>query len=126
MTGQTYKKLKEKWKRERLAKEKQAKKMKTVLLKKGVPVFKRFGIQKVVLFGSVADNRSGERSDIDLLVIPLSAESFWNCRRELEQELDFPIDLYTQDDDQTFINKILQRGEVIYEVQPGIIESRRA
>lgn len=42
------------------------------------------------------------------------------------QELEYPIDLYTQDDDRTFVNKILQRGESMYEVQPGITESRHS
>jgi predicted nucleotidyltransferase len=112
----TYEKLKQRWQAEKTARTQQAKARKAALLTKGIPIFQKCGVQKVVLFGSVADNSSEETSDLDLLAMPLAAENYWECRRELEQVLDCPIDLYTQDDEQTFVAKILQRGEVVYEI----------
>ena len=73
--------------------------------------------QKVVLlFGSVLTHRSTPTSDIDLLVVPLSAVDYWKFHHELEQSLGYPVDIYTQEDDPVFVQKILQRGEVVYEV----------
>ena len=112
----TYEKLKQRWQAEQMARAQQAEARKAAILTKGISIFKKFGVQKVVLFGSVADNSSGETSDLDLLAAPLSAKNYWACRHELEQAVEYPIDLYTQDDEQTFVAKILQRGEVIYEV----------
>jgi predicted nucleotidyltransferase len=52
-------------------------------------------------------------SDLDLLVIPVTAENYWPLRRDLEAVVDRPLDLYTQDDDPDFVRKIMERGEPI-------------
>jgi len=75
----------------------------------------RYGVQKVVLFGSVAEGRCGPRSDVDLLVQPVSNEHYWGLRRDLEDALGVPLDLYTDRDDPEFVKKIVARGEVVYE-----------
>ena len=112
-----YDKLKKKWLLEKLERERISKEMKSAVISKGMPLFKEFGLRKVVLFGSVVDRRSGENSDIDILAIPLSGDRYWSFRHELEEALGYPLDLYTQDDDDRFVKKILERGEVVYEVQ---------
>lgn len=108
--------MKTKWFLGKLVREKTSERLRCEVISKGMPLFVKFGIKKVVLFGSVVDGRAGEASDIDILVLPLSSDQYWQCRHELEQVVNYPVDLYTQDDDQKFVSKILTRGEVIYEV----------
>lgn len=90
--------------------------VKSLLLERGISVFEKYGISKVVVFGSVADGFSDELSDIDILVLPLKNNQYWDLRHELEEAVDLPIDLYTDLDDEDFVDKILVRGETIYEV----------
>ncbi len=78
------------------------------------PLFRQYGVETAVLFGSVADGRCHPESDIDMLVIPLPPEDWGPLRRALSEILNRPIDLYTQTDDPQFIRKVFQRGEVIY------------
>lgn len=112
----TFDKLKEKWDSQKRERESRSRQLKLSLIKKGTPLFKKYGIKKAVLFGSVKDERLTENSDIDILVMPLSAGQFWAFRHELEEALDFPVDLYTESDDHEFVEKILERGETVYEV----------
>jgi predicted nucleotidyltransferase len=86
------------------------------LLKEGRPVFVKYGIQKAVLFGSLADRRFQKSSDVDIFVAYLPNEKFYDFKRELENAVALPIDLYTDKDDPVFVKKILTRGEVIYEI----------
>ncbi|MBL7180960.1 MAG: nucleotidyltransferase domain-containing protein [Desulfobacterales bacterium] len=69
-----------------------------------------------MIFGSVADNLCNEKSDLDILVIPLSNEKYWDFRHELEEALGLQIDLYTKNDDPVLVKKIFSRGEIVYEV----------
>ena len=109
-------KLKEKWEREKKEREMRSKEYKETLLAKGIPVFKRYGIKQAVIFGSIQDERAIEGSDIDLFVQPLPNDKYWKFRRDLEESVEFPVDLYTDQDDKIFIDKIISRGEVIYAV----------
>lgn len=113
----TYDTLRARWQADKTRRQERARAMKQAVLTKGPAVFEKFGIQTVVLFGSVQDGRSHAASDIDLLAMPLAARDYWRCRHELEEALDYPLDLYTQDDDPIFVRKILDRGETIYDVQ---------
>jgi predicted nucleotidyltransferase len=90
--------------------------LKTLLLERGVAVIKKFDIRKVIVFGSVADGVCDDRSDIDILVMPLKNSKYWDFRHELEEAVDLPIDLYTDLDDPVLVEKIISRGETIYEV----------
>ena len=111
-----YAKLKKRWLSNKLERREISEGLRSEVISKGMPLFIKFGIKKVVLFGSVVDRRARETSDIDILVLPLSSDQYWQCRHELEQAVNYPVDLYTQDDDQKFVSKVLTRGEVIYEV----------
>jgi predicted nucleotidyltransferase len=113
----TFEKLKQKWLNDKQKRINRAAELKTALLTRGEPIFKKYGIRKVVLFGSVADERSGRASDIDILVQPLSADKYWDFRRELEDEINATVDIYTDNDDHVFVKKILSRGETVYEIQ---------
>ena len=112
----SFDKLKEKWAREREKRVALAGKIKERFLDRGITIFKKFGVQKVMLFGSVARGYCCERSDLDVLVISLPNEKYWDFRHELEEAVDIQLDIYTEGDDPIFIKKILSRGEVLYEL----------
>ncbi len=111
-----YDKLQQKWLFNKHKMKTQAEEMMATVIIKGRPVFKKYGFNKVILFGSISEGISSRNSDIDMLVIPLLKDQYWQCQHELEQIIEFPIDLYTQDDDPKFVDKILKRGKVIYEI----------
>lgn len=82
------------------------------------PIFKKFKITYVYLFGSYAKNKAKENSDIDLLV---SGEAkgfdFINLQNELSEALHKKIDLLRIDDiknNDKFLNEILATGVKIY------------
>ena len=90
--------------------------VKLLLLERGRSVFSKFSVCKVVVFGSVADGVCSEMSDIDILVVPLKNNQYWDFRYELEEAVDLPIDLYTDLDDPIIVEKIISRRETLYEV----------
>lgn len=94
------------------------------LREQGVAVLRRYGVRAAWLFGSVAEGTARQESDVDLLAIPVSAADYWALRRDLEAALGCPIDLYSQDDDPVFVRKVMDRGELFYEIQPGAVEGR--
>jgi predicted nucleotidyltransferase len=108
--------LKEKWDKDRESRVRDSARIKQLIRDRGTSVFKKYGIAKAVIFGSLAEERYSQTSDIDILVKDLSNEKYWEFRRELEEALDIPVDLYTDKDDPNFVTKILSRGELIYEV----------
>jgi len=110
----TFEKLKAKWVNDRKTKFVRSENLKQLVRVEGGPIFKKFGVQRVIIFGSVVNGWCDENSDIDLYVEPLASKNYWNLKRELEEVVDFPIDLYTDSDDPIFIGKIISRGEVIY------------
>lgn len=112
-----FEKLKARWERERADRRAQAKSRRDAIERKGASVFDRYGITKAVLFGSAVQGRSRADSDIDLLVMPLDQERYWEFRHDLEEALGYPLDLYTQADDPRFVRKVLERGEVVYDAE---------
>jgi predicted nucleotidyltransferase len=88
---------------------------KALVCSRAPAVFQRFGIRQAILFGSLQDGRSTAHSDVDLLVMPLPPELYWPFRHALEQALERPVDVYTPDDDVRLVEKVLKRGELIYE-----------
>jgi predicted nucleotidyltransferase len=111
-----HEKLLKRWSREKENQKTRSAVFKKRLLENGTPVFKRFNLQVVYLFGSVASGKSRESSDIDLYVSSLPADRYWKFRHELEEAVDLPIDVYTDSDDRKFIKKIIERGEKVYGV----------
>ena len=109
-----FEKLKERWRVEEEAQQREAERRKEVLLTRGPPLFRRYGVQQAVLFGSVLEGKSSTSSDIDLLVSPLENADYWNFKRDVEEVTGYPVDLYTQDDDPAFVDKVKSRGEVIF------------
>ncbi len=110
-----YDKLIQRRERHRRDMMRQSEEMMFRIKEKGIPVFKRYGIRRVILFGSIIRQNLSKFSDLDMLVIPLENERYWDFNRELEGVLKIPLDIYTQNDDPGFVEKIKSRGETIYE-----------
>lgn len=115
MSAASFDQLKRRWraKAERQALLHQARK--ALVCSRAPAVCKRFGIRQAILFGTLQGGRSSAYSDVDLLVMPLPPERYWAFRQALEQALQLPVDVYTPDDDPRLIEKVLKRGELIYE-----------
>ena len=109
-------KLKQRWQRDRIQQQEYSAIRRKLAQEEAKPVFEKYHISKVVLFGSALENRSGSDSDIDLYVHPLSSSDYWIFIRELENILGLPVDVYTDSDDEILVKKILERGEIIYEI----------
>jgi predicted nucleotidyltransferase len=60
--------------------------------------FKKLGVVRLAIFGSVARNEATEKSDIDLLVTftQKSAKNYFDLQFYLEDLLEYPIDLVTE------------------------------
>ncbi len=105
------------WKRQKMDRKTHSEMIRRRIDEKGTDLFVRYGIEKVVLFGSIEEEQGDSESDVDLYAEPLPADRYWQFRRELEEGIGVPLDLYTAGDDPVFIRKILERGRVIYEPQ---------
>lgn len=79
------------------------------------PILGRYGAGRAWLFGSVAAGRCHARSDVDLLVLGIPAGDYWALRHDLEEALECPVDLLTQDDDPIMVRKVTERGVLIHE-----------
>jgi predicted nucleotidyltransferase len=79
------------------------------------PIFKKFALSRVFVFGSTLSNHCHAQSDIDLYVEGIAPEQYWDLWRELEECVQEPVDLYCDRDNATFTQKILERGMMIYE-----------
>ncbi len=110
----SFKRLKQRWVRQTAERSDRSVAFKRQLLQKGTPIFKKYNIRQVYLFGSVASGRCLKISDIDLYVTALPNNLYWQFRHELEEAVQLPIDLYTDRDDRSFVRKIVNRGEKIY------------
>lgn len=78
-------------------------------------VFEKYGIKRAFLFGSVLDQLCMPHSDIDIYVEDIEGKKYWDLWRDLEELANQPVDLYCQLDDPVFVEKIKNRGELIYE-----------
>lgn len=83
-----------------------------------LPILHRYRAGRAWLFGSIAAGRAHACSDVDLLVLGITAADYWPLRYGLEQALERPIDLLTQDDDPVMVRKIIERGVLIHDPHP--------
>lgn len=89
--------------------------MRRAILKNFINIFKKYKINKAYIFGSMKNNFCLPDSDIDLFVEGLEKDDYWKIWHDLEEAVNYPVDLYCQFDDPVFIKKIKERGELIYE-----------
>lgn len=77
---------------------------------------KKYGIQKIGIFGSVARNDIREGSDVDIVVDISDADLFLlvGIKNELEEKLQKPVDIVTYRENMNpFLKKRID-GEVVY------------
>jgi len=88
-----------------------------------VSLFEKHKIKDAYLFGSALTDGFGEKSDIDFLVTfnddidPLEkGELFWSLRFSLEDDLNRPIDLFTESSlkNPYFIEELNEKKQKIY------------
>jgi len=83
-------------------------------IKKASEILKKYGCSEIYVFGSIANGKFDENSDIDIAVRGLKDEHYFRVLGELGRELVSEIDLIDLDDEQNrFAQFILKQGELI-------------
>lgn len=77
---------------------------------RAVVILKGGGCSEVFLFGSLAEGRANEHSDIDLAVRGCPTGEFFHLFGELMFELDHSVDLIDLDAPDPFVQFLLQHG----------------
>ena len=99
--------------------------IKKELEKSIISITNQFGaIQKIIVFGSFVNGGFNKFSDIDMYMMGLGAEDYFEVKRILEDMIDTDVDLYNDSDREEYIEKIKKRGVLIYERKTGIIDSQ--
>lgn len=70
------------------------------------------GATEVYLFGSAAEGRVREESDLDLAVRGLPAARYFRAVGRLLRELPCPVDVINLDGDTPFARRLLERGRL--------------
>ena len=110
-----FRKLKQRWHKEKSERKIRSEKMRSICMEKAVPVLLQYGVQRIVLFGSVVKETCEESSDLDILAMPIPNERYWQCLHDLREAAGVDVDLYTQNDNAEFVEKVLKWGEILYE-----------
>lgn len=72
-------------------------------------------MSRAYLFGSVTQGLCHGESDIDIYTEGVEPERYWDLWRELEAYTGERVDLYCDRDDPIFIQKVKERGRLLYE-----------
>jgi len=83
------------------------------------PVANRYGVERVVLFGSYARGEAKPGSDIDFRIDSGAIHGYFKLagfHRELEEALSMPVDVLTTDSlEDRFLSHIAKEEVVLYE-----------
>ena len=83
-------------------------------IEKATIILKNYGCSEIYIFGSLANEKYNEKSDIDIAIRGLKEELFFRVFAELRKELESEIDLIDLDDKSNrFSQFILTKGELI-------------
>ncbi len=82
-------------------------------LDKAIEILKEEGCEEIYLYGSIAEDRFDEESDIDLAVKGISSGDFFRVLGRLMLELDHPVDLVDLDKDEDFSRFLKEEEELI-------------
>ncbi|HKV10967.1 MAG TPA: nucleotidyltransferase domain-containing protein [Thermoanaerobaculia bacterium] len=80
------------------------------LLKKGASLLRAAGAREVYLFGSMAEGREREDSDVDLAVSGLPPEIFYATMARLSNLFERDVDLVDLDDPSPFVAYLKEKG----------------
>lgn len=96
-------------------------------LKRIVPRLIELGVEKIILFGSLASGSVNKSSDIDLIVVKKTDKKFLSRLEDvylhLEPKVGMDILVYTPEEfdemkkSNRFIKSALKRGKILYEKQ---------
>lgn len=109
-----YSRLEQRWAEQRDAAARLSAALLAQVEQAGGEVLRRYHASRALVFGSVAEGRAHDRSDIDLVVLGTAPTDYWNLRRDLEEALGRPVDLHTESDDARFVAKMIERGRLVY------------
>lgn len=83
------------------------------------PVFKKYGIKRASVFGSVSRGEDTPKSDIDIMVSlgkPMGMFAYMRFMQEIEKKLDRKVDLVTENSINKFVRPYIQPDlKTIYE-----------
>jgi predicted nucleotidyltransferase len=82
-------------------------------ISKCVEIAKRYGIRKLVLFGSAYENPE-QAKDIDLLASGVNSSSFFAMGTDMEKETGVRVDLIPMEPETRFVRYNLSYGKVLY------------
>ncbi len=82
-------------------------------LKKAISILEDEGCKEVYVFGSMAEDRYHEDSDIDLAVSGIPQGEFFRVLGRLLFELDHTVDLIDLDRDDDFSKFLKKEGELV-------------
>jgi predicted nucleotidyltransferase len=83
-------------------------------IKKASEILKKHGCIEIYIFGSAANGKFNDKSDIDIAVRGLKDEYYFKVLAELGNELVYDVDLIDLDDDTNrFAQFILEKGGLI-------------
>ncbi|MBE3096449.1 MAG: nucleotidyltransferase domain-containing protein [Planctomycetes bacterium] len=80
---------------------------------KAAEALKKAGACEVYLFGSIAQGRIRQGSDIDMAVSGLPPARFFQAMGEAADLLDVPLDLVDLDEDNPFTEYLREHGELV-------------
>lgn len=83
-------------------------------------IAKKYGVKKVVLFGSYARGQANSKSDIDLLIEKGNIKGVFQLsgfRLDLEEKLKSPVDVWTTDSLCKDFLTLISREEIILHEQ---------
>jgi predicted nucleotidyltransferase len=85
-----------------------------------IPYFKKYGVNKAAVFGSVARQEDGKESDIDIIVSfskKYDLLELVGLKQDLEDAFHRPIDIITYNalKNDSFAQSVLSESKVIYE-----------
>ncbi|MBM4045216.1 MAG: nucleotidyltransferase domain-containing protein [Planctomycetes bacterium] len=80
---------------------------------RAVQILKDAGCTEVFVFGSLAEGRASERSDIDLAVRGCPKGDFFRLLGKLLMELDHPVHLVSLDREDPFAEFLQKRRELV-------------
>ncbi|MDP6038426.1 MAG: nucleotidyltransferase domain-containing protein [Candidatus Latescibacteria bacterium] len=83
-------------------------------IKKGVDILKGGGCESIYIFGSVAEGRVTDRSDIDFAVRGCPASEFYNLQGKLLLELTRSADLVDLDSDDDLASFLEREATLIH------------
>jgi len=83
-------------------------------IEKATEILKKYGCSEIYIFGSIANGKFDEYSDIDIAVKGLNARVYFKVLAEMERVLFSEVDLIVLDDERDrFAQFILKEEELI-------------